>query len=64
MIFVLLSYGSWNEAVYISAELHDLNRNMVRSLIWDHGIITAIYVLINLAYLQVPSLEDRRLLKP
>jgi amino acid transporter len=26
MIFVLLSYGGWNEAVYISAELRDLKR--------------------------------------
>lgn len=57
MIFVLLSYGGWNEAVYISAELHDLNRNMVRSLMWGLGIITAIYLLINLAYLQGLGLE-------
>ncbi|MBE9167213.1 amino acid permease [Pleurocapsales cyanobacterium LEGE 06147] len=52
MIFVLLSYGGWNEAVYISAELRNLKRNMGRSLIWSIGIITAIYLAINLAYLQ------------
>lgn len=57
MIFVLLSYGGWNEAVYISAELRNLRRNMVRSLLWSIGIITAIYLAINLAYLQGLGLE-------
>lgn len=52
MVFVLLSYGGWNEAAYISAELQDVRRNMVRSLIWSIGIITAIYLLLNLAYVR------------
>lgn len=52
MIFVLLSYGGWNEAAYISAELHDVRRNMTRVLLWSIGIISGIYLLINLAYLQ------------
>jgi basic amino acid/polyamine antiporter, APA family len=51
MIFVLLSYGGWNEAAYISAELQDVKRNMLRALLWSIGIISAIYLLINLAYL-------------
>lgn len=57
MIFVLLSYGGWNEAAYISAELRNLKHNMVRSLLWSIGIITAIYLAINLAYLQGLGLE-------
>lgn len=52
MLFVLLSYGGWNEAAYISAELRHVQRNMVRALLWSIGIITVIYLLINLAYLQ------------
>jgi APA family basic amino acid/polyamine antiporter len=51
MVFVLLSYGGWNEAAYISAELKNLRRNMVRSLLVSLGIISSIYLLINLAYL-------------
>ena len=51
MIFVLLSYGGWNEAAYISADIKNVRRNMVRSLLWSIGIISAIYLLINLAYL-------------
>ena len=58
MLFVLLSYGGWNEAAYISAEIQNRRRNMVRSLLWSIGIITAIYLLINLAYLQGLGLEN------
>jgi basic amino acid/polyamine antiporter, APA family len=52
MVFVLLSYGGWNEAAQISAEIENYRRNIVRSLLWGLGIITAVYVLINLAYLK------------
>jgi basic amino acid/polyamine antiporter, APA family len=52
MVFVLLSYGGWNEAAYISAEIQNYQRNIVRSLLWGLGIITALYLLINLAYLK------------
>ncbi|MBD1842572.1 amino acid permease [Cyanobacteria bacterium FACHB-63] len=51
MIFVLLSYGGWNEAAYLSAEIRNPNRNIARSLFWGIGIIAAIYVAINFAYL-------------
>lgn len=52
MIFVLLTYGGWNEAAYISAELRQVEHNMVRVLLWSLGIITGIYLLINWAFLQ------------
>jgi basic amino acid/polyamine antiporter, APA family len=51
LVFVLLTYGGWNEAAYISAELKDVRRNMSRSLFWSIGIITILYLLLNLAYL-------------
>ncbi len=51
MIFVLLSYGGWNEAAYLSAEIRNPNRNIARSLFWGIGIIAAIYVAINFACL-------------
>lgn len=57
MLFVLLSYGGWNEAAYISAEIRHRQRNIVRSLCWSVGIITFIYGLINLAYLHGLGLE-------
>ncbi|MBK5105572.1 MAG: amino acid permease [Burkholderiales bacterium] len=52
MVFVLLTYGGWNEAAYISAEVKDGRRNMLRALVWSMLIITALYLLVNLAYLR------------
>jgi APA family basic amino acid/polyamine antiporter len=52
MVFVLLTYGGWNEAAYISAELKDVRRNMLRALLWSMFILTALYLLVNLAYLR------------
>lgn len=50
MVFVLLSFGGWNEAAYISAELKDEKRNMVKALIWSIVLITALYLLVVWAY--------------
>jgi basic amino acid/polyamine antiporter, APA family len=57
MIFVLLSYGGWNEAAYISAEIKDAKHNISRALLWSIGLISAVYVLINLAYLHGLGLQ-------
>ncbi|MDZ8261466.1 APC family permease [Nostoc sp. ChiQUE01b] len=51
MVFVLLTYGGWNEAAYISAEVREAKRNMVLVLLGSIIIITVIYLLINFAYL-------------
>jgi basic amino acid/polyamine antiporter, APA family len=53
MIFVLLTYGGWNEAAYISAELKGTGREMVRSLLWGIILITAVYVVVNWVYIHV-----------
>ncbi|HSW20241.1 MAG TPA: amino acid permease [Ramlibacter sp.] len=50
MVFVLLTYGGWNEAAYISAELKDKRRNMARALVLSILIITALYLLVTWAY--------------
>lgn len=60
MIFILLTYGGWNEAAYLSGEIRDPRRNMVRALLLGIGIITAIYLLVNYAYLRVLGLEGMR----
>ena len=52
MVFVLLTYGGWNEAAYVSAELRNVGRNMVRALLLSIGLITGLYVLVNVAYLR------------
>ncbi len=60
MIFVLLTYGGWNEGVYLSAEIKDVRKNMTRVLLVGLTVITLLYVLINTAYLQVLGLEQLR----
>lgn len=57
LIFVLLTFGGWNEAAYISSELRTGSRNMALVLIFSILIITVIYLLINMAYLKVLGLE-------
>jgi basic amino acid/polyamine antiporter, APA family len=51
MVFVLLTYGGWSEAAYVSAELRGPRRNMVRALVWGLLIVTGLYVLVNAAYI-------------
>ena len=51
MIFVLFTYGGWNEAAYLSGELRDARRNMVRVLVWGIVAVTALYLIVNAAYL-------------
>jgi APA family basic amino acid/polyamine antiporter len=58
MIFVLLSFGGWNEAAYISAEIFEIKRNMIRALLWSLGIIVAIHLLVSFAYLRGLGLHE------
>ncbi|HRO28741.1 MAG TPA: amino acid permease [Luteimonas sp.] len=53
LVFVLLTYGGWNEAVYLTTEMRDARRWMPRILILSLIVIAALYVLANLAYLRV-----------
>ncbi|AKD05871.1 amino acid permease [Pontibacter korlensis] len=57
MVFVLLTFGGWNEAAYISAELKSGRKGMATVMILSICIITAIYLLINLSYLHVLGLD-------
>ena len=51
MVFVLLTYGGWNEAAYLSAELQGGKRAIIPVLLASIAIITVAYVAVNLALL-------------
>jgi amino acid transporter len=51
MVFVLLTYGGWNEAAYISAELKGGRRAIVPVLVASLAVIAAAYLAVNLALL-------------
>ncbi|MFA5496176.1 MAG: amino acid permease [Porticoccaceae bacterium] len=60
MVFVLLTYGGWNEAAYLSGELRDPARNMPRVLLIGVVVVSAVYVLANLGYLKIFGLDGLR----
>jgi basic amino acid/polyamine antiporter, APA family len=45
MVFVLLTYGGWNDAAYVSAEVKGGPGAIIRTLLVSIAIITAVYLL-------------------
>lgn len=60
MIFVLLTYGGWNEVAYLTGEIKDAPRNIARVLVLGTAAIAGLYVLANIAMLGVLGLEGLR----
>lgn len=60
MVFVLLTYGGWNEAAYLSGEIRDARRTMARTLVVGVVVIMAAYLVVNLAYLNTLGLAGLR----
>lgn len=51
LVFVLLTFGGWNEAAYISAEVQGGAKAIVRVIVISLGLITVVYGLVNIALL-------------
>ena len=49
LLFVLFTFGGWNDGAYISAELRSPG-GMVRALVISMAVVTALYLLVNFAY--------------
>lgn len=60
MIFVLLTYGGWNEAAYLSGELKNPGRNMARVLVIGTAVLVALYLTANAALLAILGLDGLR----
>jgi len=60
MIFILFTYGGWNEAAYLAGEVRDAQRNMTKVLVLGILAVTAIYLLVNLGYLAALGLGGMR----
>ena len=50
MVFVLLTYGGWNESAYISAEVKGGRNSLLYALVLSILIITLLYLLVNWAF--------------
>jgi amino acid transporter len=60
MIFVLYTYGGWNEGAYLAGEIRDARRNMARVLVLGIVLVTALYLLVNLGYYSVLGLSGMK----
>jgi amino acid transporter len=60
LLFVLFTYGGWNEAAYLGGEVRDPERNMVKILVTGIVVVTALYVLVNLGYVRALGLQGVR----
>ncbi len=60
MIFVLLTYGGWSDAAYLSGELRDAPRNIAKVLTLGTALLVTLYVLANMALLSILGLEGLR----
>jgi len=57
MVFVLLTFGGWNESAYISAEVKGGPKSIVFIIVVSLALITALYVAVNLALFHGLGLE-------
>ncbi len=51
MVLVLYTYGGWNDAAFVVAEMKDKSRNIPRALLLGTAGVALIYLLVNGAYL-------------
>ena len=51
-VYVFLAYGGWSDAATLSAEMRDRERGIKRALLVGMSIVTALYLLVNWAYLR------------
>lgn len=57
MIFVLYTFGGWNEGAYLAGEVKDARRNMVKVLAGGLLLVTVLYLLVNWGYYRVLGLQ-------
>ena len=58
MIAVLWTYEAWYFVTYAAGEIKDPQRNMPRALLFGLLLLTAIYVVVNIAYLYALSISE------
>jgi APA family basic amino acid/polyamine antiporter len=59
-IFVLFTYGGWNEMAYVAAEVKNPARNIVRALVLGTLAVTLLYLLVNGAFLAALGFDGLR----
>ncbi len=57
MIFVLFTYGGWNEMAYVGAEVRNPRKNILRALLLGTVAVTVIYLAVTLAFVNSLGME-------
>jgi amino acid transporter len=57
MIFILYAYGGWNEMPYVAAEVRNPTKNILRAMLLGTVAVSAIYILVSLAFVHALSFE-------
>jgi amino acid transporter len=60
MILVLYTYGGWNDAAFIAADVRDGKRGIPKALIIGTGAVTLIYLAVNAAFLYGLGFDQAR----
>lgn len=60
LIFVLFTYGGWNEMAYVGSEVKEPRKNILRALLIGTVAVAAIYLLVTLAFLHAVGFEGAR----
>jgi amino acid transporter len=57
LIFVLFTYGGWNEMAYVAAEVKNPGKNIIRALLSGMAAVLVLYLLVNGAFLYTLGYE-------
>jgi len=58
LMWIMFAYSGWNASAYIGSEVRDPSRNLPRSLLLGTGIVTVLYLALNLFYIYaIPPAE-------
>jgi APA family basic amino acid/polyamine antiporter len=49
MVFVMFTFGGWNDIAFVASETRDPKRNLLRALVVGTGVVLLVYLLVNLA---------------
>jgi len=60
MILVFLAYSGWNEMAYVSSEVRDPRKNILRALLLGTLSVAVVYIAVNLAFVHALGLEGLR----
>ncbi len=57
LVFVMFSFGGWNDLSFVATEVQRPERNLLRSLLYGSLLVTLIYVLVNISFVWALGFE-------